>query len=112
MVRFVLPCNEDGLPLIDSYLATSFKAIEHCFSSYLVSKFAYICVAQCVSATTAAFCLACMRNNISFTAKDILKCWRYIYEECRQRSITIVSFGGDGDRCLLRAMKISCQLKV
>ena len=42
MVGFVLPCNEDGLPLIDSYLATSFEAIEHCFSSYQVSKFAYI----------------------------------------------------------------------
>ena len=31
MVGFVLPCNEDGLPLTDSF----FEVIEHCFSHWL-----------------------------------------------------------------------------
>ena len=42
MVGFVLPCNDNGLPLFDSYLATSFETIESCFRSNQVSKFAYI----------------------------------------------------------------------
>ena len=51
-----------------------------------------------------------MGNTISFTAIDVLKRWRYIYQECQKRGITIVSFGADGDSRLLRAMKISTQL--
>lgn len=112
MVGFVLPCKEDGLPLYDSFLATSFEAIEYCFKSNQVSKYAYIYVAQCISPTIPAFCLACIGSNISFTAKDVLKRWKYIFEECKQRNITVVSFGGDGDSRLLKAMKISTQLKV
>ena len=92
MVGFVLPCNEDGLPLCDSYLATSFETIECCFRSNQVSKFAYIYVAQCILPTIPSFCLACIGSNITFTAKDVLKRWKHIYEECKQRNITIVSF--------------------
>ena len=71
-----------------------------------------IYVAQCVSPTVPAYCLACMGTNNSFTATDVLKHWRYIYVECQKRNITVISFGADGDARLLRAMKISTQLKV
>ena len=33
MVGFVLPCDDAGLPLTDSFLATSFETIEECFRS-------------------------------------------------------------------------------
>lgn len=33
MVGFVLPCDDEGLPLMDSFLATSFETIEECFRS-------------------------------------------------------------------------------
>ena len=112
MVGFVLPCNENGLPLPNSFLATSFEVIEQCFRTCEVSKFAYIYVAQCVSPTVPAYCLACMGTNNSFTATDVLKRWRHIYLECQQRNVSVISFGGDGDSRLLRAMKISSQLKI
>ena len=78
MVGFVLPCNENGLPLPNSFLATSFEVIEQCFRTCEVSKFAYIYVAQCVSPTVPAYCLACMGTNNSFTATDFLKRWRHM----------------------------------
>ena len=53
MVGFVLLCSEDGLPLTDSFLATSFEVIEQCFRTCEVSKFAYIrtyvCDTMCFS---------------------------------------------------------------
>ena len=53
MVGFVLPCSEDGLPLVtDSFLATSFEVIEQCFRTCEVSKFAYICGTMCFSNCT------------------------------------------------------------
>jgi len=112
MVGFVLPCDEDGLPLVNSFLATSFEAIEHCFASCQVSKYAYLYVAQCVSPIIPPFCLGCMGSDISFTALDVLKRWKYIYQECQKRGITVVSFGADGDSRLLRAMKISTLLNL
>ena len=112
MVGFMLPCSEDGLPLTDSFLATSFEVIEQCFRTCEISKFAYVYVAQCVSPTVPAYCLACMGTNNSFTATDVLKHWRYIFIECQKRNVTVISFGADGDTRLLRAMKISTQLKV
>ena len=37
-VGFVLPLDDHGLPLVDSFLATSFAAIEKMFSSATVAK--------------------------------------------------------------------------
>ena len=53
-----------------------------------------------------------MGNTTTFTALEVLKRWRYIYQECLKRGITIISFGADGDSRLLRAMKISTQLNL
>ena len=47
MVGFILPFNEDGLPLPDSYLATSFEAIEYCFNSCQVSSMLPVCGSVC-----------------------------------------------------------------
>ena len=44
MVGFLLLCNENGLHLPDSFLATSFEAIEQCFRTCEVSKFANIII--------------------------------------------------------------------
>ena len=106
MVGFVLPCDDEGLPLMDSFLATSFETIEEYFRSEQISKLAYVYVAQCVSAAVPPFCLGCIGTNNSFAAPDVLKRWRYIYLECQKKEITVISFGADGDSRLLRAMKI------
>ena len=112
MVGFILPCDDAGLPLADSFLATSFVAIEECFKTQQLSKLAYVYVAQCVLPGVPSFCLGCVGINNVFTFADVLKRWVHIYSQCQERSIRIISFGADGDSRLLRAMKISCQFKI
>jgi len=43
-VGFIIPVNENGLPIVDSFIAVSFAAIEKMFSENAVSKYAYVCV--------------------------------------------------------------------
>lgn len=106
----VLPCNDAGLPLTDTFQATSFAAIERMFASNELAKYAYAYGAQPVRLNVPAFCFACMGSNNRFTAEDVLQRWKYIYSQCSARGITVVSFGADGDTRELKAMKTSCQL--
>jgi len=41
----VLPCDADGLPVVDSFMATSFSAIETMFKNNTIAKFAYVYMA-------------------------------------------------------------------
>ena len=110
VVGFVLPCNDAGLPLSDTFLATSLGAIEKMFVTNELAKYAYAYVAQPVSLNVPAFCIACIGSNNCFKAEDVLQRWKYIYSQCSARGITVVSFGADGDSRELKAMKTSCQL--
>ena len=38
LVGFVLPCNDQGLPLVDSFLATTFESIQNMFETNQRSK--------------------------------------------------------------------------
>jgi len=102
-----LPCNKDGLPIVDSFLATSYEAVEETFKTQTVCKYAYVYIAQCISKNVLAFCLACIGTTNCFTAEDVLRRWKYIYTQYLQQKILVVSFGADGDTRELRAMKIS-----
>ena len=106
-VGFVLPVDQDGLPLVDSFLAVSFKAIEGMFNSSTVAKYAYVYMAQSLSLHTPPFCLCCMGTDNKFTAVEVVKRWQYIASECKKRGIHVASFGGDGDSRLMKAMRIS-----
>ena len=109
-VGFVLPVSKDGLPEVDSFLAVSFKAIENMFNSATVAKYAYVYMAQPLSRNTPPFCLSCMGTDNKFTAEEVLKRWKYIAAECANRGMHVVSFGGDGDSRLMKAMRISTSL--
>jgi len=110
LVGFVLPCDDQGLPMVDSFLATSFQAMEEMFKANKRAKYAYVYMAQCLSRKVPPFCLGCIGTDNCFIATDVLNRWKYIYSQCKQRNISVVSFGSDGDSRCLRAMKISCQL--
>ena len=105
-----MPCNSEGLPLADSFLATSLGVIESCFMSKEVSKYAYVYMAQCIAYNVPAFCLGCVGSNNCFTATDVLRRWQHIYSQCQKHNIANLSFGADGDSQLLSAMNISYQL--
>ena len=110
VVGFVLPCNDAGLPLSDTFLATSLSAIEKMFASCELAKYAYAYVAQPVCLNVPPFCFACIGSNNRFTAEDVLQRWKYIYSQCSARGIRVVSFGADGDTRELKAMKTACKL--
>ena len=112
LVGFVLPCNDQGLPLVDSFVATTFESIQNMFETNQQSKYAYVYMAQCLSKRVPPFCLACLGTDNCFSAPDVLNRWKYIYVECDKRKISVVSFGSDGDSRNLRAMKISCQFNL
>ena len=107
---FVLPCDTNGLLLCNSFIATSFTAIESMFKDNEIAKFAYMYMAQALSKQVPAFCLACVGTNNRFNAVDVLKRWKHIYLQCKVHGITVVIFGADGDIRALKAMKSSCQL--
>ena len=46
MVEFVLSCNQEGLPLTDSFIAISFPQMEHCFASDDIAKYAVVYMAS------------------------------------------------------------------
>ena len=110
LVGFVLPCNENGLPLSDAFIAVSFESMEEFFRVADVAKYAFVYMAQPLCKGVPAFCLACMGTNNKFTADLVLKRWLYMFSECKKRGITVASFGADGDSRELKAMQVSAQL--
>ena len=106
-VGFVLPSDQNGLPLSNTFLATSFEGIETMFANSSIAKYAYVYVAQPLKDGIPSFCLACVGSDNKFTAKEIMQRWEYIYGELSLRGIHITSFSSDGDTRLLKSMRIS-----
>ena len=109
-MRFVLPLNDNGLPLVDSFLAVSFNAMEDMLRSAAKAKHAYDYMVQSLCLTAPPFCLACIGSDNKFTAQHVMLQWKHIYEECTKRGLLVLSFGGDGDSHIMGAMKQSMSL--
>ena len=109
-VGFVLPLDNNGLPLVDSFLAVSFKAMEDMFKTAAIAKYAYVYMAQSLCLNAPPFCLACIGSDNKFTAQHVMLRWKHIYDECRKRGMLVLSFGGDGDSRIMSAMKQSVSL--
>ena len=92
-VGFVLPLNENGLPKVDSFLATSFSAIESMFLRNAVSKYVYIYMAQSLCTDVPPFCLACIGTDNKFDSLALMQRWRFIVEGCAKRNIAVLSIG-------------------
>ena len=109
LVGFVLPLNKEGLPLTDSFLATSFESIE-AFATGTKANYAFTYMVQPLSEGAPSFCLACIGTDNRFDAVVVLNRWSHIFKECKKRGINVVSFGADGDSREMKAMQVSCQL--
>ena len=110
LVGFVLPLNKEGLLLTDSFVATSFEAIEDAFATRTKANYAFTYMAQSLSEGAPSFCLACIGTDNRFDAEVVLNRWTYIFNQCKKRGISIISFGADGDTREMKAMQVSCQL--
>ena len=78
LVGFVLLCDNNGLPICDSFLATSFEAMEGYFEKGCIAKYAFVYVAQPLTIGVPAFCLACIGTDNKFNADSVVKHWQYI----------------------------------
>ena len=110
LVGFVLPCDESGLPLCDSFMATTFESMENYFCNESVANYAFVYMVQPLAENVPAFCLSCLGTNNKFDAEIVLKRWNYIYSELKKRDINLLSIGADGDSRELKAMQVSAQL--
>ena len=69
LVGFVLPCDDNGLPVIDTYLAVSLDSIKESLSKGEAAKYAFVYTAQPLCQNVPAFCLACLGTNNKFTTE-------------------------------------------
>ena len=97
LVGFVLIRNNEGVPLTDSFIATSFDFVEQAFMSTEIGKYVLVYMAQPLEEHVQEFCLMCTATNNKYNAEFIVKRWKYIYDECSTGGIHIISFGADGD---------------
>ena len=65
-VGFVLPLK-GGLPVLESFLAISFDAIQVMFGNHAISRYAYVYMVQPLDHNVPPFCLACFGTNNKFT---------------------------------------------
>ena len=110
LVGFVLPCDQDGLPICDSFVATSFETMEKYFHNACLAKYTFVYVVQPLTKGVPPFCLACVGTNNKFNAEIVMKRWQCIHDQLNQRGIHLVSIGADGDSRELRGMLVSTQL--
>ena len=108
-VRFVLPLTENSLAIIDSFTAVSFNATEKMFSDNQIAKYAYVYMAQPLGKNIPAFYLAYVGTDNKFAHETVLNRYNYMFEQCKRRG-THVSFVGDGDSRLMKAMRIASGL--
>ena len=86
------------------------SAIENMFSDNQIAKYVYIYMAQPLRKDVPDFCLACISTNKKFTYETVLNHYNYIFEQCKRRGIHVASFGGDGDSCVMKTMRIASGL--
>ena len=73
LVGFVLPCDESGLPLCDSFMATTFESMENYFCNESVVNYTFVYMVQPLAENVPAFCLSCLGTNNKFDAEIVLK---------------------------------------
>ena len=110
IVGFVLPLDDNGLPMKDYFGATSLDDIEQMFRSSKKASNAYIYMVQAMSPNVPPFCLALVGTDNCFDANTVLLRWKYVVKECNLRRVQVISFSADGDSRLLTSMRLSLKL--
>ena len=83
-VGFVLPLDSNRLPIVDSFVANSFSALEDMFCKNPIAKYAYIYMAQPLCHNVPPIymlSILILGTNNKFSAEDLLPRWRCIVEE-------------------------------
>lgn len=104
LVGFVPALDDCGLPIPESFPATSAAQMQEHFRHNAVSRIAYVIMIQPLEKTAAPFCLALFGTNNKFEASQITRRWKWMLKAANEEGIEIVGVSSDGDPKLLRAM--------
>ncbi|XP_058447967.1 uncharacterized protein LOC131428224 isoform X1 [Malaya genurostris] len=106
IVGFCPNLNENGMPLIDSFSATSPNVIQEYFKNFDKSTIVYVILATPLALKTLSFNLLSFGTNNRFSIEEVLLRWGIIERELTAAGITVVGYGADGDNRLIGSMKI------
>lgn len=104
IIGFVPELDENGLPAIHSFDASTVESIEKHFSTGKCSNYAYVIMAQPL-ADVPPFCLAIFGTDNKFTGSQVSKRWEWMISEGKKHGLIIKGFGSDGDTRLHSTMK-------
>ncbi|KAE8737840.1 hypothetical protein FOCC_FOCC016691 [Frankliniella occidentalis] len=100
----VLPLADSGVPLTNSYPATSAAMIANHLKNGKVASTGYAIMAQPLKDGSPPFCLNLFGTDNKFYSDQVYKRWAFIFEQLKKIGIEAVCFSSDGDQKLLSAM--------
>lgn len=112
LIGFVLPMDQNSMPISSSFKATSAKEIESSFENGKVSTLLYTFMAQTLKKGSPSFCFNIFGTDNSFIFKDSLTRWNYMKHILNEKGISVLGYSSDGDPRLLKAMRIKANLGV
>lgn len=112
LVGFVLPLNENGMPMSHTYLARSVSEIEEHFLKHSdnISKLVNVVMAQPLVNGYPAFCILIYGTNNAYKAKTVSQRWNFIKNELYKWGIHVVAFSSDSDPRYNTSMRIESGL--
>ncbi|KAK3928956.1 L-lysine 4-hydroxylase [Frankliniella fusca] len=101
----VPPLAQNGVPIINSFPASSAAMIATHFDKNVPSSSAYAIMAQPLQDGSPTFCLNLFETDNKFEAFHVLKRWHFIHAELLKWNIEVTGFAADGDPKVLSAMQ-------
>lgn len=98
--------NENGMPQINSFGATSPDVIQEYLKNHDKSSIVYVILATPIAQKTLSFNLLSFGTNNKFTIEEVLLRWAIMEQELTEAGITTLGYGADGDTRLIGSMKI------
>lgn len=111
LVGFVLPLGSDGMPLSNTFSATTLEKIQNTFQNATIAKLLYVIIAQSLVDKGPSFCLCLYGTDNKFTFEDVLNRWKYMFKCLEDESISVLGMSADGDSRLLKAMQLRSKLQ-
>lgn len=91
LVGFVLPLNQNGMPILNSFQARHAKEIESHFQTQKEASTIYVIMAQPIKQGVPPFCLLLFGSDNKFSADDVLKRWAYTKNELEKVKVCILN---------------------
>lgn len=105
LMGFSLPLNENGMPIVNSFNAsTSNEIIRHFSKKNVIGNHVNVVMAQPL-ADIPAFCLLLFATDGAYTSLDVSKRWKHIVERLRDENIEVLTFSSDSDQKYNSAMR-------